>query len=633
MEPVDLNELLQREAHGTLAADLEMDPAEMEHPTDGKLAVMPYKTDKKGYRHWEIRRITHASGTPDYFQHRDRHAKGEWTHGLPEGLKKADTGPAVAGLPPPSGSELPEGRKHGSQRSAPTSPEEMLPPAGILTLESAMTTPEILQAVAQYIQPGCPPDNIPDSETLATWVTNECPSDVRAAADALLMAIWKRSAGWLVSGNGEPDSPPRRLIASVRDVLDLPDKVVVPGALSILELERVHSAWLRVIEDRPMHPLVPLVLMWQQRPEALKPETNALRIMPKGLMNAAPSAVYVDEPLYDPAFLPMTGHVEDSDSLQLALFPTVDGESDLPPVTPLILASAAGFGALKLGRGARLDKRLLIYSLLHMPLDQRRPGGRYEWRPTLEELIQLLWTKDTWRPNKHAKALEQAFDAVTMAKIRLPDGRTWRPVIARGMPNPNEPGSRAVIQIEVPDLSNRGPSLNFAGLIADGRISDPAFDLWLSLAYLWDDAKARNGGFRVYATRPKALRNEQGYLIDAKGTEILGHPDNPFVKAGKLSWKPGNAPQRDWRHPKAVLSGEERHPQADKVPAFHPEGRRRLAYGIKEQPNRANRSHERANADKLLRRLESTSRIVIETDGNLWRLLEPGPKPNESPVA
>ena len=236
-----------------------------------------------------------------------------------------------------------------------------------------MTTPEILQAVAQYIQPGCPPDSIPDSETLATWVTNECPSDVRAAADTLLMAIWKRSAGWLVSGNGEPDSPPRRLIASVRDVLDLPDEVVVPGALSILELERVHSAWLRVIEDRPMHPLVPLVLMWQQRPEALKPEANALRIMPKGLMNAAPSAVYVDEPLYDPAFLPMTGHVEDSDSLQLALFPTVDGESDLPSVTPLILASAAGFGALKLGRGARLDKRLLIYSLLHMPLDQRRP--------------------------------------------------------------------------------------------------------------------------------------------------------------------------------------------------------------------------------------------------------------------
>ena len=510
MEPVDRNELLQRGVRETLAADLGMDPSGMGRPINEKPAVTPYKTDKKGYGHWEIRRIIHASGTPDYFQHRDRHAKGEWKHGLPERLKKAHTVAAETGLPPSPESESPEEQKGSPQRSAPTSPEETVQPAGTLTLESAATTPEILQAVAQYIQPGCPPDSIPDSETLATWVTNECPGNVRAAADTLLMAIWKRSAGWLVSGNGEPDSPPRRLIASVKDVLDLPDEVVVPGALSILELERVHSAWLRVSEERPMHPLVPLVMMWQQRPEALKPETNALRIMPKGLMNAAPSAVYVDEPLYDPALLPMTGHAEDSDSLQLGLFPAVDGESHLPPVTPLILASAAGFGALKLGRGARLDKRLLIYSLLFMPLDQRRPGGRYEWRPTLEELIQLLRTKDTWRPNKHAKALEQAFDAVTMAKIRLPDGRTWRPVVARGMPNPNEPSSHAVIQIEVPELSNRGPSLNFAGLIADGRISDPAFDLWLSLAYLWDDAKARNGGFRVYATRPKALRNEQG---------------------------------------------------------------------------------------------------------------------------
>ena len=128
MEPVNPNELLQRGARETMAGDLGMDPAEIERPTDGNPAVTPYKTDKKGYRHWEIRRIAHAGGTPDYFQHRNRHAKGEWTHGLPEGLKKADTGPAEAGLPPPSGSELPEGRKHGSQRSAPASPEETLPP-------------------------------------------------------------------------------------------------------------------------------------------------------------------------------------------------------------------------------------------------------------------------------------------------------------------------------------------------------------------------------------------------------------------------------------------------------------------------------------------------------------------------
>ena len=197
--------------------------------------------------------------------------------------------------------------------------------------------------------------------------------------------------------------------------------------------------------------------MWQQRPEVVTPDTRQTRIMPKGLLSAAPSAIYVDELQHDPTLLPTTGHVEEPESSQLALFPTTDTKNDLPPVTPLVMANAAGFGALTLGRGARLDKRILIYSLLSMPLEQRRPGGRYEWRPTLRELIGLLWAKDAWRPNKHAKALEAAFDAVTLAKIRLPDGRTWRPVVARGMPNPYDLDSHAVIQLEVPELSDRGP--------------------------------------------------------------------------------------------------------------------------------------------------------------------------------
>lgn len=497
-----------------------------------------------------------------------------------------------------------------------------------ITLETASTTPEILEAVARYIQPNCPPEMIPDMETLATWVTNECPGNVRATADTLLEAIWKRRAAWLVSGTGQPDSPPRRLIVYIEGLLEGDD---APDNMAIIHLENVHHAWLHSGEDRPMHPLVPLVIIWQQRPEIVTPDTKEIRIMPKGLLTAAPSAIYVDELQHDLQLFPATGYVEEPESTQLGLFPRTETKSDLPPVTPLIMANAAGFGALTLGRGARLDKRILIYSLLSMPLEQRRPGGRYEWRPTLRELVGLLWAKDAWRPRKHAKALEAAFDAVTLAKIRLPDGRSWRPVVARGMPNPYDLDSQAVIQLEVPELSDRGPSLNFPGLIADGRISDPAFDLWLSLAYLWDDAKTRNGGFRVYATRPKALRNAQGHLIDARGNVILGHPANPSVRAGKLSWRPGTVPQRDWRHPQAVLAGEERHPHADKVPALHPEARR-LAYGIKEQPDKAHRTRERNKADELLRRLESAGRVVIERDDKLWRILEAAPHKIEQPT-
>ena len=597
-----------------------MEPVELEQLIENKPTTTAYRTDKKGYKQWEIRRVTYPGGTPDYYEHRDRQARGDWTGGLPEGLRKADLVPTER---PASAPTSEASKEHWQTGRSPTHPplKDTASPAS--TLEAASTTPAILEAVARYIQPTCSSDMVPDTETLATWVANDCPSDARAAADNLLMATWGRRAAWLVRGTGQPDWSARQLVACVDKVLEGDD---VGDNMVIVDLAKVHRTWLRSGEDRPMHPLVPLVIMWQQRPEAVTPDTRQTRIMPKGLLNRAPSAIYVDEPQHNLALLPTTGYVEEPEAPQLALFPTTDTKSDLPPVTPLILANAAGFGALTLGRGARLDKRILIYSLLSMPIEQRRPGGRYEWRPTLRELIELLWAKDAWRPNKHAKALEAAFDAVTLAKIRLPDGRTWRPVVARGMPNPYDLDSHAVIQLEVPELSDRGPSLNFAGLIADGRISDPAFDLWLSLAYLWDDAKARNGGFRVYASRPKALRNKQGYLIDVKGHAILGHPDNPFAKAGKLSWKPGNAPQRDWRHPQAILAGEERHPQADRVPALHPEARRRLTYGLKEQPDKANRARERNKANELLQRLESAGRVVIERDDKLWRILEPSPR-------
>ena len=47
MEPVDFNELLQRGARETLAADLGIDPSEMQHSIDEKPVITPYKTEEK----------------------------------------------------------------------------------------------------------------------------------------------------------------------------------------------------------------------------------------------------------------------------------------------------------------------------------------------------------------------------------------------------------------------------------------------------------------------------------------------------------------------------------------------------------------------------------------------------------
>ena len=103
--------------------------------------------------------------------------------------------------------------------------------------------------------------------------------------------------------------------------------------------------------------------------------------------------------------------------------------------------------------------------------------------------------------------------------------------------------------------------------------------LWLSLSYLWDRAKASNGGYRIHATRPKARRDTDGCLLDAHGHRVL---------------RKDGSPVRDWSYKRAVLDGEERHPQAD-----------------------------------LLQRWEREGRVVIEVKGYgqqaRWRVLEPYP--------
>ena len=158
-------------------------------------------------------------------------------------------------------------------------------------------------------------------------------------------------------------------------------------------------------------------------------------------------------------------------------------------------------------------------------------------------------------------------------------------------------------------------------LIGAGTVSDPAFDLELGLAYLWDDAKKRSGLRRVYATRPAVRRNAQNHLIDASGQVIL-HRGQPATR---------------WDHPRAVRTGRlERNPAADRVRVLDRAGRRHLAYGpelslyIDSPPkSKAQIRNEQTYADRLLRGLEAAGRIVIERDAvdvrtgvRGWRILE-----------
>lgn len=374
--------------------------------------------------------------------------------------------------------------------------------------------------------------------------------------------------------------------------------------------EAVHWVWQQT-NGSLRHPLAALIEGWLQRPIPFETDPHRNGIMPSGLLPRPPSnrtlpaqlALLADDQL------PALGRVE-RETGQLPLFAELMAEHDLP-VTPLLLANAAGFRSLQPGRGARLDKRLLVFGLLSMPRGNRRPGGSYEWRPTLREIRDLLWPaksggKSSFRPGKHGAGLLSALQAINLAEIMLPDGDIWRPM--RVWRNPTRSlDSETIIEIRLPDGSDHGPLVDKGALVDAGTVSDPAFDLQLGLAYLWDEAKARNGGYRIHATRPEVLRDGNGYITDAAGKVILER----------------GQPVRRWNHPLAVRTGrQERHPQADKVRVLTREERRRLAYGRKRPADSGNYTRECNAADRLLVNMEADGRIVIERQGSSWRILE-----------
>lgn len=405
----------------------------------------------------------------------------------------------------------------------------------------------------------------------------------------------------------------------------------------IAGLEAIQRLWECVDNQDLKHPLAALIEGWLNRPEIIRPDVDKgghphrNGILPDGLLPKQPATLPAQLALIPDTHkgqLPEIGRIERAEG-QLPLFADLMADNDLP-VTPLILANAAGFRGLQPGTGARYDKRLLIFGLLSMPRDQRRPGGRYEWRPTLREIRDLLWPPrpaqvrgqtravSSYRPNKHAWGLLSALQAVNLAEVGLPDGDTWRPMRVWRNPDIAHLDREAIIEIRLPGASDRGPQVDKIALAAAGVVSDPAFDLELGLAYLWDDAKARNGGYRIYATRPEVLRNEHGHIVDAAGTVLMER----------------KRPSTRWDHPGAVRTGrQERHPQADKVRVLTREERHRLAYGVREGIDTGTQTRERNATDRLLSRLEAAGRIVFErnaidprTGKPGWRILEAWPE-------
>ena len=475
---------------------------------------------------------------------------------------------------------------------------------------------------------------IPTLAALTTWLP-DCPGDAMKQASKRLDATTNQThLEW----------------RALSDALAVVRPSGIDSVKFVMSFDGVHELWCDLADvTRPPHPLAPVVESWQKQPLEIEPDGRETAILTGDLFAwaARPGRLPAPTVLYYPCNendLPLQpGRIEPETQLCLTGMAPRESAVDLAPA--IMLADAAGVGAMKSGSGARIDKRVLVYALLAIPQAERRSGGRYYWCPTLHELVQkLIWPapaetgtgkgrRSLWRPSRHAAVLKRALNAVSLAGVILPDGSEWRPVMVRRLPNFGDLKSEIRFEIALPDEAGHGPLIRRDALIAAGVVSDPAFDGTLALATLWDRAKVKNGGFRIYATRPKALRDSQGRLMLPNGSIILGHAQNPIQgKEGQLRWHGGNKPRRNWQHPAAVIAGRERHPNADRVPVLDRDDRRRLFYGHASNNSSGGRRTQLADAaERRLETWEQQGRVVIERTAEGWRILEPWRREGATP--
>lgn len=173
----------------------------------------------------------------------------------------------------------------------------------------------------------------------------------------------------------------------------------------------------------------------------------------------------------------------------------------------------------------------------------------------------------------------------------------------------------------LPD-SDRGPIIERSSTRRWGVVSAPAWRSTIRLAYLWDEAKLRNNGARIYATRPVVARGAGGVILGTDGKPLRD-------RRGALV--------TDWSDPRAVILGVdgkpaskdnppayERNPAADRVPELGPDDIAKLAF-TENLPNNDNTRRRWVQmARAALTAKEAAGDVVIERGAGL-RIIEAPP--------
>ena len=386
-------------------------------------------------------------------------------------------------------------------------------------------------------------------------------------------------------------------------------------------IEAIHSLWNAVHAKHPdkfSHPLAPIIETWltDQMPK-VKPEQRSSQITPSFLKE---TRIVKADPV-----LPIGEmHTQAPQTLMLPGFEPEN--SALVPALPLEIYGT-GAGA---GRGAPLDERIWMNALTALPFGVRDRHGlpdSVRLTTTLRDIVAWLYPKG-WNRTNQLPLIRKALYEVHNKRIAY-ERRDWSVVQVLALPNSTTKLDDPLpFSVRLPDgVSGNGPMIDVETMRLYGTESAPKFRAWIRLAYLWDEAKKRNGGYRIYATIPEVLRNNEGFLTYSNGDVILSSKPK-MGKDGRWQVGNGKQPQTAWYHPWATPIGTERNPQGDKVPVLSDSDMVLLFFDDSEV-NRATFRDRLRIARKTATEMEAEGKVIIERDTidhkrgvKGWRILE-----------
>ena len=427
-------------------------------------------------------------------------------------------------------------------------------------------------ALAHYARQMAPDSEPPTCQDLVEWLS-ACPEDTMSETSSRLsddldqevLRIAVTSAGVLIIETSDGES-----------------------AIPITDLADRHGP------DAREFCLAPLIWAWLHRYAA--PERRPDQILPEPIRHAR--VVRAVLPMAAGDGLPRLGRQD----LHQAFLPGMEPPpAAVVPALPLPVAMES-----TAGQGAPIASRLWFGFQMALPMDLRT-GESVTLRFTLREVRDWLWPHG-WRRGVHLPMLQKGLRDLYRLGI-IYDRAEWllvRPVI---LPTGDTRlDDDLLVDVTALPGSDHGPMVDTVRLWRLGVMSAVAWRAWIRLAYLWDDAKRRNGGYRIHAARPEVRRGQDGVILDARG--------QPVLTKGGLAVK-------NWADPRAVPTGRlERHTQADRVPVLDT---RDLAHlGFDDVPVPTGTLRERASATRRwLRRMETLKAVALEWDGGAVRVLEP----------